>query len=294
MFYSRIAVSMAAAALVLISSSSSLVPAYAAAPPAGDFSCYNTVIETGECLDFPDFALSEMPELTAGEKVVFSGVGASMSGLAVDQIELFGGFDPYRGRGDGVAISTFEGSVNADGSWSVAMTVPSQEILDRAKGEELGVWFTVSGTEGKKSFIRSTIYPVTIKSAPVAGKKGWYRTDGAWFWGDDKGVQARGWKSIGSAWYFFDSASGAMVTGWVKDGGSWYYLAPSGAMVAGWVKDGGSWYYLAPSGAMVTGWVKDGGSWYYLAPSGAMVTGWAIVDGRWSLFSSSGVWERYQ
>lgn len=76
---------------------------------------------------------------------------------------------------------------------------------------------------------------------PAPQATGWHRASDTWFWANERGVRAKGWKRIGASWYFFDTATAAMRTGWVRDSGSWYYLGSSGAMATGWlVVDGRS------------------------------------------------------
>ncbi len=264
-------------------------PAHAAAPPIDTSYCRHE--EQDQCLDFPDFALDDLPELTVGEVVTFTGSGASMPGLSGGETNIGGGFYPLHYDGDGPPFSgRFVGHAREDGTWRVTMTIPgfSQEDLDRWSG--VVVWFYVDGMTGDTWRRHEIIYPVTIKPAR-ASTTGWYQVGSSWHWADDDGAPHQGWRRIGDSWYFFDKATTAMATGWVADGGSWYYLTGSGAMATGWVADGGSWYYLTGSGAMATGWVRDGGSWYYLTGSGAMVTGWVRVDGHWSLFAPNGVWQ---
>ncbi|HGJ2973649.1 TPA: N-acetylmuramoyl-L-alanine amidase LytA, partial [Streptococcus pneumoniae] len=77
--------------------------------------------------------------------------------------------------------------------------------------------------------------------------------DGNWYWFDNSGEMATGWKKIAEKWYYFD-VEGAMKTGWVKYKDTWYYLdAKEGAMVSNAFiqsADGTGWYYLKPDGSM--------------------------------------------
>ncbi|CEX51797.1 lytic amidase (N-acetylmuramoyl-L-alanine amidase) [Streptococcus pneumoniae] len=78
-------------------------------------------------------------------------------------------------------------------------------------------------------------------------------TDGNWYWFDNSGEMATGWKKIADKWYYFD-VEGAMKTGWVKYKDTWYYLdAKEGAMVSNAFiqsADGTGWYYLKPDGTL--------------------------------------------
>ncbi|MBT1060740.1 N-acetylmuramoyl-L-alanine amidase family protein, partial [Streptococcus pneumoniae] len=83
----------------------------------------------------------------------------------------------------------------------------------------------------------------------------WYvHSDGNWYWFDNSGELATGWKKIAEKWYYFD-VEGAMKTGWVKYKDTWYYLdAKEGAMVSNAFiqsADGTGWYYLKPDGTLV-------------------------------------------
>ena len=56
---------------------------------------------------------------------------------------------------------------------------------------------------------------------------------GAWYYFEDAGNQAVGWKQIGGKWYYLDpAANGAMKTGWFQDetGNLYYFEIPGGAM----------------------------------------------------------------
>ena len=73
--------------------------------------------------------------------------------------------------------------------------------------------------------------------------------------------------TVGGVWYWFDD-SGAMATGWRQVGGAWYYFSGSGAMAHdAWVGD----YYLQSSGAMATNaWVGS----YYVGEDGKWIPGY--------------------
>ena len=124
---------------------------------------------------------------------------------------------------------------------------------------------------------------------------GW-KWDGAWYYMNGTGVMLTGWQNINGKRYYMNG-SGAMQTGWQYLGGNWYYLDRSGAMQTGWQYLGGVWYYLDGSGAMKTGWQKIGGGvWYLMNGSGAMQTGWKYINGIWYYLNGSGAmvtgWQR--
>ncbi|CIY01138.1 lytic amidase (N-acetylmuramoyl-L-alanine amidase) [Streptococcus pneumoniae] len=57
-------------------------------------------------------------------------------------------------------------------------------------------------------------------------------TDGNWYYFDQSGEMATGWKKIADKWYYFD-VEGAMVSNAFiqsADGTGWYYLKPDGTM----------------------------------------------------------------
>ena len=139
-------------------------------------------------------------------------------------------------------------------------------------------------------------------------KSVWVHGGDAWYYLDDKGLLATGWKSIKGTWYLFNENTGVMLQGWEKSGNAWYYLGKDGAMRTGWQiieRDwhyfgsdgamrigwqsiGGKWYYFDEHGDMMTGWQSVGGTWYYFESSGAMATGWRQIGGYWYFFKSSG------
>ena len=314
MFYSRIAVSMAAVALTLASPGLVAdVPAHAAEssdPPTAKYTdC--TQYEGGQVLDepcpFPDFKLDHMPPVVAGQTVTFHGSGARTEKFPGVPRVVSGRIDRIRWWKFGPTQASVQATVEADGAWSLTLTAPTREETEDLG--PLGVHFRIfvdAGEEGHLSY--SVSYPVEVLPDPTVSSKGWYQVGGTWYWGDAQGYRVKGWKNINGNWYFFDPATAAMRTGWVEDGPSWYYLRSSGAMATGWVEDKGSWcylnssgqmrtgwvrdgssfYFLRPNGVMATGWVEDGGSWYFLKPSGAMATGWVEDGGSWYFLKPSG------
>ncbi|MCR4557334.1 MAG: leucine-rich repeat protein [Saccharofermentans sp.] len=119
-------------------------------------------------------------------------------------------------------------------------------------------------------------------------KSVWVEGGNKWFYFDDKGLMATGWKSINGSRYLFDENDGVMLQNWQQSGKKWYYLGIDGAMKTGWVSVGGVWYYLGSDGAMRLGWQNIGGTWYYFDNNGAMKTGWQSISGTWYYFVPSG------
>ena len=89
-----------------------------------------------------------------------------------------------------------------------------------------------------------------------------------------------GEKNIGGKWYFFDNASGAMITGWYNLPGKKVYYAADGSMCHGEKNIGGKWYYFNnKTGAMITGWYNLPGKKVYYGKDGAMVYGTQVING---------------
>lgn len=237
---------MSAAALAALILLPSGLASDALASPAGlDLATsYCTRREDGSCY-FPGFRGSEVPELVAGRTVTITGVGATTGAATAPKVR--GSLARIDAAEHEDSLVSVEGSAEADGTWSVIMTVPDQDTVDRAG--PLRNWFQANGPDEVGVYVlheisapvalprtsdpspqcrrhrpRDGIGPATPGSGPMSG-----------------GVRSKGWKRIGASWYFFDTATAAMRTGWVRDSGSWYYLGSSGAMATGWlVVDGRS------------------------------------------------------
>ena len=108
----------------------------------------------------------------------------------------------------------------------------------------------IQKTSLRKSMALGTTLTVQAICLQTAGGK---HTDGNWYWFDNSGEMATGWKKIADKWYYFNE-EGAMKTGWVKYKDTWYYLdAKEGAMVSNAFiqsADGTGWYYLKPDGTL--------------------------------------------
>ena len=115
------------------------------------------------------------------------------------------------------------------------------------------------------------------------------------------GSFASGWKKIGGSWYYFDPATGLMVTNkWIgSDKGGWYFLQNNGTMaVSTWVGDyyvnkNGKW--IPNYGKSVEGWKHNGKGYWYDNGVGGWYTGWHYVDAGpdnapagWYYFNASG------
>ena len=130
-----------------------------------------------------------------------------------------------------------------------------------------------------------------------------------WFYTNADGTAIRGWKKIGSTWYYFGISmyagdlfmvdgkweyfkpNGAWVatgssTAWRRSGNNMRYYE-NGKMVTGWKKIGDEYFYFESNGNMKTGWVKSSGKWYYCAPS-MVYSGVYRIDGKDYFFDNSG------
>lgn len=117
----------------------------------------------------------------------------------------------------------------------------------------------------------------------------WQNTGGTlptWWYLNDDGSKASGWKQIGGDWYYFYNAKNHyMARGWEKIDGYWYCLGASrsgasgvGKMLTGWVKDKFydrisntqkyKYYYLYSNGVMATNTTING---HYLDSTGAYI-----------------------
>lgn len=120
---------------------------------------------------------------------------------------------------------------------------------------------------------------------------------------------AKGWKKLGSDWYYFEINYGRAKIGWFYDTDYTYYFGTDGVMVTGqqtinnvqynfsnsgvlktgWIKDGSYWYYLNKYGSKQTGWLKDSnGTWYYLDNDGKMVIGFKTINYVTYFFNENG------
>lgn len=116
----------------------------------------------------------------------------------------------------------------------------------------------------------------------------WVKGGDKWFYFDEAGVMAKGWKSVKGSWYLFSISYGIMLQDWQKSDNAWYYLGEDGAMKTGWQLIEDDWHYFGSDGAMRLGWQSIGGKWYYFDEHGDMMTGWQSIGGTWYYFESSG------
>ncbi|WP_051688396.1 InlB B-repeat-containing protein [Butyrivibrio sp. AE2032] len=118
-------------------------------------------------------------------------------------------------------------------------------------------------------------------------------TDGWHLFGNDYyylkyGVCYLGFQYIRGKHYYFDPASGKMMTGWVKRDGEWYYFKESGEAADGWLKIGKYWYYFETGWMEKDIWISSGGRDYYIRPDGTLQTGWINRDYVWMYYDEDG------
>lgn len=81
-------------------------------------------------------------------------------------------------------------------------------------------------------------------------RTGWIEA-GGWYYGEESGALAKGWRLIDNKWYYFD-ADYRMQTGWIQVKSKTYYLKDDGSMQTGSFEVGGVWYAADPeTGAII-------------------------------------------
>lgn len=71
-------------------------------------------------------------------------------------------------------------------------------------------------------------------------RTGWIQA-GAWYYADESGALAKGWRLIDNKWYYFDTDH-HMQTGWLEVKNKVYYLKDDGSMQTGSFEADGVWY----------------------------------------------------
>ena len=117
-------------------------------------------------------------------------------------------------------------------------------------------------------------YPGLMASSctmQIDGQEYTFRSDGRAF---------TGWKYVkGEGYYYYDN-TGLLASGWRLVNDRWYYMDPqnNNIMVSQqWKRINGYWYYFRADGDMATGWIYIGGNYYYLSTDGVMRTGWQWI-----------------
>lgn len=136
---------------------------------------------------------------------------------------------------------------------------------------------------------------VKDKNRPQSAGSGWQLKNGSWFYQNAEGKQlVSEWLKYQDRWYYLDE-TGAMASGWKQIAEIWYWFDPgNGKMVENdWVLNGALWYYLGVDGVMQTGWLSYKSEWYYLSPvsdgfRGHMVKNTNTPDGYF--VNENGIW----
>ena len=213
-----------------------------------------------------------------------------------------------------VPISSASVSKISDQMYTGSPVKPSVKVVYNSKTLVKGTDYTVSysnNTEAGTATVKITgkgDYTGTKSVTFKIVKYTWKQIDKKWYYIDNNGKKATGFKNVDGIIYYFDS-TGAMQTGWTQISGKWYYMNKSGAVQTGWQQISKKWYYFDnsgvmqtglksigdtkyyfnDSGVMQTGWQKISDNWYYFDKSGAMMTGWQKISKKWYFFSTKGV-----
>jgi len=126
----------------------------------------------------------------------------------------------------------------------------------------------------------------TYYLSPADGSiaRGQCQVDGANYYFTAEGVKTVGWVVLNDQKYFYDPATGgAMKTDWYSDeaGNFYFFDRASGVMLTGAQNIDGADYLFSPEGIRMSGMVAmPDGSYYYDPASGQMVRGWFETAGR--------------
>ncbi len=165
----------------------------------------------------------------------------------------------------------------------------------------LCIWMTVGAAEVKA---------VPSDGFQVINGKSYYYKDGEpvkgwltigtkkYYFNSRTGVQLKGWaKNQKGQYRYFNRGDGAMMTGWVQNQQKEkrYFTKGSGIMLTGWAENSKNQkrYFNKGTGIMSTGWLKNkkGQLRYFTKGAGVMSTGWleSKEGNRRYFFSGSGV-----
>ena len=122
-------------------------------------------------------------------------------------------------------------------------------------------------------------------------------TEYDWYYYENNGELASGWRTIGGKTYYFDDYNYKMYYNknsdiyphWI-DGDS-YWFKESGEMIVGWYNCGGTWRYGDSDGRLYCSeWLELSGKYYYFDYTGRMLAGVQNVeiDGEYYDFNSDG------
>ncbi|MBF0697091.1 hypothetical protein, partial [Actinomyces bowdenii] len=133
-------------------------PEASASPAQLDFTTSYCTYRPDRSCYFPDFRVTGLPEFAAGRTVTITGVGATTGAATAPKVR--GGLARTDAAEQEDPLVMVDGSVEADGAWSVTMTVPDQDTVDRSG--PLRIWFQADGPDQQGVYVLHEI------SAPVA------------------------------------------------------------------------------------------------------------------------------
>ena len=143
-------------------------------------------------------------------------------------------------------------------------------------------WYELSGTGIKERACIKCGHKEQME-IPIAGKTGWQKVDGCWYYFNDDGTMAvNKWVKDSKGWCYL-GADGKMVTNdWVKDSKGYCWIASDGYMPVAnkWIKYDGGWYYIEKGYRVQNAWRKDSKGWCYLGADGRMVTNDWVKDSK--------------
>ena len=171
-----------------------------------------------------------------------------------------------------------------DGTYAVSQVLRIDGMV--VYFNDAGYVFTGSGWK----LIDGNYYYFVSGVAYTGAKK----ISGSWYCFDEFGALYVGWvnKDTSNPVYYFDPATGRMVTGWKLIDGYYYYFGSDGKLVRGVVKQiSGSWYQFEPDGRVYTGWIKSyggkssGDTFFYDTKTGKRAIGWKYIEaGEYNYF----------
>ena len=126
-----------------------------------------------------------------------------------------------------------------------------------AAGSQAGASGTQSGASGgpgvvsQRGWVQDANGWRYIKDNGTQAAGEWVYADEDWFWIDDNGYMAKGWRQVDGKWYFLRSNGSMAVNYWEKDAvsGKCYYLGADGVMLTDTMTPDG--YYVGADGAWV-------------------------------------------
>ncbi len=145
------------------------------------------------------------------------------------------------------------------------------------------------GYDTRAPFARKEKNCVFMKNGSLRTLEGWVQdADGDWFYANENGSAADGWKTIGNKEYYFESAlQGQMAAStdfeWYQDGS---YLSPVGTRIGStylWHKCDDMWwfgngrYYVADKTVCINGWLYSFNSKGYCMHGYSLATGEEVV-----------------